>query len=78
MAFGQSDLTGSIILTVGQVAKQLGWSVNKTKRWLTNDGILRKQRCGKYGRCYTTVELLRLTCPETVDRILAGIPSIID
>jgi hypothetical protein len=67
------DLSGSVIIPVGAIARALRWTPTRTKRWLRKDGILRKQQCGTYGRCYTTAALLRSAYPETADHILAGL-----
>jgi hypothetical protein len=67
------DLSGQVIVPVGAIAGVLGWTLTRTKRWLKRDGILCKQRSGRYGRCYTTTALLRSAYPETADHIIAGL-----
>jgi hypothetical protein len=73
MAHGSIDLSSSVVVPVGAIAKVLGWTLNRTKRWLTREGIARKQLGGKYGRCYTTRALIRRAFPEDADHIIAGL-----
>ena len=74
MAFGSDDLSTAVVVPVGAVARVLGWTTNKTKRWLTREGILRKQQHGgEYGRCYTTRALIRSAFPNDADYIIAGL-----
>lgn len=65
-----NNLEGRLILKVGEVAKQLRWTRNRTKRWLAKEGILHKQP-GHYGATYTTFAELRLVHPQVVDDIRA-------
>jgi len=73
MAHGEIDLSQSVIVPVGSVAKALGWTLTRTKRWLRTQGILRKQAGDEYGRCYTTRALIRSAFPEDADHIIAGL-----
>jgi hypothetical protein len=59
-----------IIIPVGDVARVLGWSRDRTKRWLTNHNI---QRISKSGRWYTTRALIRSAFPEDADYIIASV-----
>jgi hypothetical protein len=70
VALGEVDLSQSVIVPVGSVAKALGWTLNRTKRWLAKQGILRKQIGDEYGRCYTTRALIRGAFPEAADDII--------
>lgn len=71
LAFGEVDLSQSVIVPVGSVARALGWTLTRTKRWLAKQGILRKQIGDEYGRCYTTRALIRGAFPEAADDIVA-------
>lgn len=71
MAFGTGDLSNSILVPAGDVARALGWTLTRTKRWLSKEGIARKQRCGRNGRWYTTRALIRSAFPEAADDIIA-------
>lgn len=63
MARSKTTLEGAIILKVGEIARYLGWSRNRTKRWLSNERILHKQP-GHYGNTYTTFpELCLINAP---------------
>ena len=67
------DLSTQVIVKVGRIAKVLGWTRNRTKRWLLKEGIWRKQGEDKYGPVYTTRALIRRAWPEDADHIIAGL-----
>lgn len=71
MAYGEVDLSQSVIVPVPSVARALGWTLNRTKRWLAKQGILRKVAGDEYGRTYTTRALIRGAFPEAADDIVA-------
>jgi hypothetical protein len=75
MARGETpnDLSSQVVVPVGAVARVLGWTRNRTKRWLAKEGMLRKQSGGKYGQVYTTRALIRRAFPEDADHIIAGL-----
>lgn len=64
------DMNRDIIIPVGDVARVLGWTRNRTKRWLTSHGI---HRLASNGRWYTTRALIRSAFPEDADYIIAGL-----
>jgi hypothetical protein len=71
VARGESRLLSrDIIIPVGDVARVLGWSRDRTKRWLCTHGI---QRISSSGRWYTTRALIRSAFPEDADYIIAGV-----
>lgn len=72
MAHGEYDLSGAVVLPVDRLARSLGWTTLKAKRWMRRNGIGRKEP-GKYGRWYTTTALLRSLVAEDADYIIAGI-----
>jgi len=60
-----------VIIPAGEVARVLGWTQTRTKRWLMSHRISRKEATGPYGRVYTTRALIRQAFPEDADYILA-------
>lgn len=71
MAHGAVDLSSALLVPAGDVARALGWTQSRTKRWLAKEGISRKQRSGRNGRVYTTRALIRAAFPEAADDIIA-------
>lgn len=71
MARCESDLNGAVVVYAGDVARGLGWTTIKAKRWLRRNGIGRKEP-GRYGRWYTTKAILRREFPEDADYVIAG------
>ena len=72
MARSAAGLEGAVIVPVGAAMRALGWSRNRTKRWLRAEGILHKQR-GQYGRTYTTLGELCSAFPGAAHDIRARI-----
>lgn len=73
MARGKCDLERAIIIPTEVLETVLGWTKNRTKRWLMRHGILRKAPTGRYGRTYTTAPLIQQAFPETAALILSRI-----
>jgi hypothetical protein len=60
-----------IVLTVSEVARIIGWTKTKTRRWLDKCGALTTRG----GRAVTTPELLRSTFPEAWDECLTALEA---
>ena len=58
-----------VFYPVGRIARRIGWSRNRTKRWLMAN---KAHRVSDDGRWYTTRGLLRIAFPEDADYIIAG------
>jgi hypothetical protein len=58
-----------VFYPVGRIARRIGWSRNRTKRWLVAHSA---HRVAEDGRWYTTRGLLRAAFPEDADYIIAG------
>lgn len=70
MARRKRDMSREVFYPVGDVARVLGWSRNRTKRWLEACGIKRTMNGGRW---YTTRALLRQAWPEDADYVIAAL-----
>ena len=59
-----------VFYPVGKVARRIGWSRNRTKRWLLAHGA---ELISKNGRWYTTRAKIRACWAEDADYIIAGL-----
>ncbi len=73
MARGESrpvNWSVEVFFPIGKVARRIGWSRNRTKRWAVAFGV---KRTTGTGRWYLTRANIRMCWPEDADYIIAGL-----